>query len=80
MSETVKRGRGEIKISWKKDSIKREATLCGDFTESEIIKVYATLINSDHPDGWMNGYAAGRSEGENAVRLEYAQKQKGGKK
>lgn len=80
MSETVKRGRGEIKLSWKKDGIKREATLSGDFTEGEITNVFVHLIASNPPDGWMNGYAAGRSEGENAVRLEYAQKQKGGKK
>lgn len=80
MSETVKRGHGEIKLSWKKDDIKREATLCGDFTEGELLNVFVHLINNNPPDGWMNGYAAGRQEGINATRLEYTLKQKGGKK
>ena len=80
MSETIKRGRGEIKLSWKKDNIKREAAICSDFTEGELLNVFAHLIAGNPPDGWMNGYAAGRQEGVNATRLEYAMKQKGGKK
>lgn len=80
MSETIRRGHGEIKLSWKKGDVKREATLHGDFTEGEMISVFADLLSSNLPDDWLEGYAAGRRKGVNAPHLEYAQKQKDGKK
>jgi hypothetical protein len=79
---TITRGHGELKFTWKKDSVKRSAAIEGDFTEHELIEIFCSLsrIQQTPPDSWMEGYAAGRREGVNATRLEYAQKQKGGKK
>lgn len=80
-SEEIKRGSVNLKLSWKKDKARREALLQGDYSETEIVRIFSMLVSTSRPEcTWLDGYAAGRQEGVNATRLEYAMKQKGGKK
>ena len=82
MENKSKRGKGDLKITWKKNGIRRDATISGDFSESEIVTLFASLIKSELPDSfWLEGYAAGRNEAENHNRLlEAFGKKNGGKK
>jgi len=82
MSEEINRGFADFKLTWKENGVKREAHLTGNFSETEIVRTFCMLVNVNGlPDSsWLSGYAAGREEGVNATRLEYARKMKGGKK
>ena len=73
-------GKTKLEFSWRQNGANRRITLDGDFSGTDVVRIVAETVNSYQPDGWLDGYAAGRKEGVNATRLEYAEKQKGGKK
>lgn len=73
-------GKADLVFNWKQNNMTRKITLAGDFTGADVVQIVAETVNTYQPSGWLDGYAAGRREGVNATRLEYAEKQKGGKK
>lgn len=73
-------GKVKLDFSWRQNGAARRVTLEGDFTGTDVVRIMAESVNTYQPDGWLDGYAAGRHEGVNATRMEYTEKQKGGKK